>query len=167
MQFIDISYGYLTPILLLVLLFLKKQKVDYAKSILAAMNVSLLFFVIFACREYYGLYKLAKSFGFDISFKGLLHLFATNIPYMIRNILILLIPFCFLFKRLSNNIFLSIIMLVFIWWDVFYAFVTHQEVRMLGYNYAPYLFPILNYFSLIVGVYSFLWLLKRLPLEIS
>lgn len=99
MQFIDVSYGYLAPILLLVLLFLKKQNAVYCRSLLAAMNVSLVFFVIFACREYYNLYLLAKSFGFNISFKGLMQFASTNIPYFVRNILILLLPFCFLFKK--------------------------------------------------------------------
>ena len=165
MQFIDVSYGYLAPILLLVLLFSKKSYAVYCRSLLAAMNVSLLFFVIFACREYYNLYLLAKSFGFNISFKGLMQFASTNIPYFVRNILILLLPFCFLFKKLSSNIFLSILMLIFIWWEVFYALFTHQEVRMLGSNYAPFLFPILNYFSLIVGMYALLWLVKRLPIS--
>jgi hypothetical protein len=157
----------LAPVLLLIILFLKKQKLVYCKSILAAMNVGLLFFVVFACREYYGLYQLAKSFGFDITFKGMMHLFLTNIPSFTRNVLILIVPFLFLFKKLSGNVFLSVLMLVLIWWDVFYAFFTHQEVQMLGSNYAPFLFPVLNYFSLIVGMYAFLWLTKRLHVKIG
>ena len=164
MEFTDIGYSYLAPLLILLIIFLKREQAVYCKAILTAANVSLLFFVVAACREYYSLYQLAERFGFNVSFKGLMKLLSTNIPVVIRSIIALLLPFCFLFKKLSGNLFLTLIMIGLFWWDAIFALFTHQEFHFPCANYSPILFPILRYFSLIVGMYSFLWLTKRLNL---
>ena len=164
MEFTDIGYSYLVPLLLLLIIFLKREQAIYCKAILTAANVSLLFFVIAACREYYSLYQLAEHFGFNVSFNGLIKLLSTNIPVVIRSIISLLLTFCFLFKKLSGNLFLSFIMIGLFWWDAIFALFTHQEFHFPGYNYSPILFPVLRYFSMLVGIYSFLWLTKRLNL---
>ena len=165
MEFTDIGYAYLAPVLLLLLLLSKKEYKPYFKSIIMAANACLLFFVISACREYYGLYQIAEHFGFNLSLQGLLKLASTNIPFAVKNIVVLLLPFCFLSKKLSGNIFLTILMVGLLWWDVASAALTRQAIRFPGSNYAPHLFLTLRFFCLLVGMYSFLWLLKRLSVN--
>ncbi len=165
MEFVDVAYAYLAPVLLLLCLLLKRSNALYCKNILAAMNVCLLFFVVSACREYYNLYQLAKAFGFNVTFQGMLKLASTNIPYFAKNILVLLLPFLFLFKKLSGNLFLTALMIVFLWYDVIFCAITNQPYKFIGSNYAPYLIHILRYSCLLVGMYSFLWLVKRLPIN--
>ena len=165
MEFVDVAYAYLAPIILLFSLIFKNREALYYKSILASMNVCLLFFVVSACREYYGLYQLAKSFGFNVTPKGLLQFASTNIPYFTKNILVLLLPFLFLFKKLSSNTFLSLLMIGFLWYDVAFCLFNQQPYHLIGSNYAPYLIPIIRYSSLLIGMYSFLWLIKRLPIN--
>ena len=165
MEFVDVAYAYLAPLLLLLSLFLRRQQATYFKSTLAAMNVSLVFFVISAGREYYGLYQLAKAFGFNVTPQGLLRLASSNIPYFAKNVLVLLLPFLFLFKKLSANTVLTILMIVLLWYDVVYSTFTNQPCHLIGSNYAPYLIPILRYSCLLTGMYSFLWLIKRLPIR--
>lgn len=164
MEFTDIGYSYLAPLLLLLIIFLKREDAVYCKAILTAANVSLLFFFVVACREYYSLYQLAEHFGFNVSISGLIKLLSTNILVVFRSIISLLLPFCFLFKKLSGSIFLSLLMIGLLWWDAIFAIFTHQEFHFPGYNCTPLLFPILRYFSMLVGMYSFLWLIKRLNL---
>ena len=165
MEFIDVAFAYLAPVILLLSLLLKKNNALYCKRILAAMNVCLVLFVVSACREYYNLFKLAKAFGFNVTFHGMLKLASTNIPYFAKNILVLLLPFLFLFKKLSGNLFLSALMLAFLWYDVIYCAITNKPYQLIGSNYAPYLIPIFRYSCLLTGMYSLLWLFKRLPVK--
>ncbi len=165
MEFTDIGYAYLAPFLFLILLLTKKEYKIYCKSILMAANVCLLFFVVSACREYYGLYQIAKNFGFNVSFGGILKLASTNIPFAVKNILVLLLPFCFLSKRLSGNIFLTLIMIGLLWWDVASAAFTRQAIQLPGSNYYSIAFLTLRFLCLLVGMYSFLWLVKRLAVN--
>ena len=165
MEFTDVGYAYLTPVLLVLLLLANKRYTAYYKSILMAANVCLLFFVISACREYYRLYQMAKSFGFNVSFEGMLKLASTNLPFAVRTMVVLLLPLCFLSKQLSSNIFLTIIMTGLLWWDVASAALTHQAIQLPGSNYSPLLFQIPRFFCLLISMYSFLWLLKRLAVN--
>ena len=162
MEFVEVGYAYLVPLLLLLSLIIKNTYHSYILNVLSAINVSMLFFVIFACREYYGLYLLAKAFGFNLSIKGILLLFSTNIPFVIKTLITLLLPFCFLNKKLCYSYILSTLLLCLLWWDVFYALFTIKQVNLIGMNYSPYMFRILKYCSLLIGIYGFLWLTKRI-----
>jgi len=165
MEFVDVAYAYLAPILVILILLIKNKKAVFFKSILEILNISLLFFVISAIREYYGLYILAQSFGFNVTPQGLLKFASTNIPYFTKNILLLLLPFLFIVRRLSGNLFLSILIIVFFWYDVLFCLFTSKPYQLLGSNYFPFLIPILRYTCLIIGLYSFLWLIKRLSVN--
>jgi hypothetical protein len=164
MEFLEVGYAYLVPILLIVWCFAKGVNRIYIICLIAVFNVSLLFFVVQLCREYYGLYKLAKAFGFNVTPKGLMLLFSTNIPIFLKNVAVTLLPLLFLFRRLNSNLFLSITMLVLLWWDYFYGLFTHKEVPLIGNNYSSVIFLVLNSFSLYVGLYGLLWLWKKLPI---
>ncbi len=158
MEFTDVGYSYLAPVLLLVLLFIKNEYKAYCKSILMATNVCLLFFVVSACREYYGLYMMAKNFGFNVSFEGLLKLASTNIPFAVKNLLVIILPLLFFSKELSGSIILTIVMIVLFWWDVASAALTHQPIHFPGYNYSSIFFLILRFFCLLTAIFSFMWL---------
>ena len=165
MEFTDIGYSYLAPVLLVVLLFIKKEYKVSCKSILMATNVCLLFFVVSACREYYGLYLMAKNFGFNVSFEGLLKLASTNIPFAVKNLLVIILPLLFFSKKLSGSIIMTVVMIGLFWWDVASATIIHQPIHFPGYNYSPILFLILRFFCLLIAIYSFLWLVKRLEVN--
>ena len=165
MEFVDVGYAYLAPILILLCLLIKNKKAVYLKSLLEAINVSLLFFIISATRSYYGLYLLAKSFGFNVTPQGLLKFASTNILYFAKNILMLLLPILFVVKRLSGNLVLSTIMVVFLWYDVLFCLFNSQPFQLVGSNYAPFMIPLLRYSCLIMSIYSFLWLIKRLSVN--
>ncbi len=163
MKFVDVGYSYLAPLLLLMLT--KNEERKYSKALLATANVSLIFFFIYSCFNYYDLYRWAQIFGMEISFKGLLRLASTNKIYAAKNILLLLLPLVFLFKKLSSNIVLTILMLVLIWWDVLTALIYSEGYLLPISQYKPIIWYALNYFSLLVGMYALLWLLKRLPFQ--
>ena len=167
MEFVEVGYAYLVPLILLFSLFTNKVNRSYTRNVLSAINISMVFFVVFTCREYYGLYKLAKAFGFNLSVKGILELFSTNILFVIKSLVTVLLPFCFLHKKLSYSYILSIILLLLLWWDVLFAIFTHQTINLIGSNYTALPFLILRYCSLIIGLYGFLWLIKRINISDS
>ena len=166
MPFVDVAYGYLALIFLLAILLDKKNKISYSKSLLAALNVSLIFFVVYKCLDYYQLYKMAQIFGVSITFDGLLRLMSTNKWEAFKNIAILLLPFLFLFKKLSANVLLTMIALALIKWDVIdriYQKIAYPNITRSTYNYEYSAFQILNYGCLFIAIYALLFLLKRLP----
>ncbi len=161
MEFTDIGYSYLAPVLLLILLMIRNEHKRYCRGVLMAANMSLLFFVVSACREFYGLYVMAKNFGINLSFEGLLKLASTNIPFAIKNLFTLLLPLLFFSKRLSKSLILTVIMIVLFWWDVVFAIYAHQPIHFPGSNYTSITFLVLRFICLMIAVYSFLWLAKR------
>ena len=162
MEFVEVGYAYLMPILLLLSIFTRNNLRLYLRNVLSAVNVCMLFFVVFACREYFGLYQLAKAFGFNLTVKGILMLFSSNIPFVIKSLVTLLIPISFLNKKLSYSYLLSTALLLLLWWDAIYALFTHKAVNLIGTNYLPLQYRVIKYLSLLIGVYGFLWLTKRI-----
>jgi len=169
MNFLDIIYSCLLPVLLLMVLLASKPYQPFAKSILAAANTTLIVFFFIRCYQLYNLYKIITMFGVDISLKGLLRLLSTNIGETVRNVLMLLIPLLFLFKKLSSNVLLSMVMLIVLRWDywVYWLSKFSRDYVSSSWSYyfdtASLVFAILNYCSLLIGSYALLWLLKRLP----
>ncbi len=166
MPFVDTAYGYLVLICLLAIVFEKNKEKLYSKSLLAAINISLIFFVFYQCYDYYQLYKMAEMFGVSISFKGMLKLMSTNKWEALKNIAVLIIPFIFLFKKLSANIVLTVIMLVLLKWQIlekWYQKIAYPNIVYSTYKNEFTTFQILNYGCLLIAIYAFLFLLKRLP----
>ncbi len=166
MPFVDTAYGYLALICLLAIALEKNREKLYSKSLLATINVSLIFYVIYQCYDYYQLYRMAEMFGVSISFKGMLKLMSTNKWEAFKNIAVLIIPFIFLFKRLSANIVLTIAMLVLIKWPILEKW--YQKIAYPNITYSTYkadftTFQVLNYGCLLIAIYALLFLLKRLP----
>ena len=166
MPFVDIAYGYLVLLLVLLVLLGKDAIKKYSQSILAAVNTSLIFFVIYQCYNYYQLYQMAEIFGVSITFKGLLKLMSTNKLEAFKNITVLIIPFVFLFKKLSTNLVLTVCMMVLLKWDLIekvYQKIRYNVGASSSYSNSYSTFQMLNYGCLLVGIYALLFLLKRLP----
>ncbi len=159
MEFVEVGFSYLFPIALLYY-FLGNKGIS--KNIITTLNFSLLFFVLFLCRQYYELYNMAKIFGVTITPEGLWQLMMTNKPVAFKNTLTLLLPLLFISKKLSQSIMLGGVMLVLLWWDVCYAVVKKENYSLPISLYNPLLFPILKYTSLLIGLFGFLYITKRL-----
>ena len=170
MPFVDIAYGYLALIFLLAILLERKRNNTYTKSLLAALNVSLIFYVLYKCLDYYQLYKMAQIFGVSITLDGLLRLMSTNKWEAFKNIAVLLLPFLFLFKKLSANVMLTLGILILIKWDFIdhiYQKIAYPNISRSIYSYEYSVFQILNYGCLFIAIYALLFLLKRLPHQVK
>ena len=170
MPFIDIAYSYLVLLLVLLVLLGKDAIKKYSQSMLAAVNTSLIFFAIYRCYNYYQLYQMAEMFGVSITFKGILKLMNANKFEALKNIAVLIIPFLFLFKKLSANLILSICMIGLIKWDLFekiYQKVRYNVVASSSYHNTYSVFQFLNFGCLLIGIYALLFLLKKLPHQIA
>ncbi|MBC7721569.1 MAG: hypothetical protein H7068_06050 [Pedobacter sp.] len=166
MPFVDIAYSYLALLLLLLILLGKNNTKKYSKSFLATVNTTLIFFVMYQCYNYYQLYQMAEMFGVSITFKGLLKLMSTNKLEAFRNIAVLIIPFLFLFKKMSVNWVLTVCMIGLLKWDMLeklYQNVRYNVVSSSSYHNVYSVFQILNYGCLLIGMYALLFLLKKLP----
>lgn len=166
MPFVDVAYGYLVLVFLLAILFERKNSFSYSKSLLAALNISLLFFVVYKCLDYYQLYKMAQIFGVSITFGGLIKLMSTNKWEAFKNIVVLLLPFLFLFKKLSTNVLLTLAALTIIKWDFIertYEKIVYPNITKSYYQPEYSVFHVLNYGCLFIAIYALLFLLKRLP----
>ena len=166
MPFIDVAYSYLASGVLLFFLFSKNGMKVYEKSVIATLNTTLIFFVIYKCYDYYQLCRMAEVFGVSISFEGLLKLMRTNKLEAIKNTAVLIIPFLFLFKKISANIVLTLCMLALIKWDfiqTIYEKMVYPSITKPTYTTNYSWFDILNYGCLFIAIYSLLFLLKRLP----
>ena len=170
MPFINIAYSYLVLLLVLLVLLGKDAIKKYSQSMLAAVNTSLIFFAIYRCYNYYQLYQMAEMFGVSITFKGILKLMNANKFEALKNIAVLIIPFLFLFKKLSANLILSICMIGLIKWDLFekiYQKVRYNVVASSSYHNTYSVFQFLNFGCLLIGIYALLFLLKKLPHQIA
>jgi hypothetical protein len=166
MPFVDVAYGYLALVFLIAILLETKNAFSYGKNLLAALNVSLVFFVVYKCLDYYQIYKMAQMFGVSITFDGLLKLMSTNKWEAIKNIAVLLLPFLFLFKKLSANVLLTIVAIILVKWDFIerlYEKIAYPNITKSYYQSEYSVFHILNYGCLFIAIYALLFLLKRLP----
>ncbi len=166
MPFVDVAYGYLALVFLIAILLETKNAFSYGKNLLATLNVTLVFFVVYKCLDYYQIYKMAQMFGISITFNGLLKLMSTNKWEAIKNIAVLLLPFLFLFKKLSANVLLTIVAIILVKWDLIerlYEKIAYPNITKSYYQSGYTVFHILNYGCLFIAIYALLFLLKRLP----
>ncbi len=153
MEFIDIAYVVLIPLIILLSFVVKKQLKNYCINIIATANLLLLLNSVFIVRQFLALYYLGKQLGFDTKAKSFdLISYLGNTFYLQLGIIIL--PFVFLYKKLSGNKWLTVFMLL-----LFVCLYRNTFFYYLSAN----IFAWLNYFCLLIAAYALLWLLKRLP----
>ena len=102
----------------------------------------------------------------SITLKGILKLMNTNKLEAFKNSIVLIIPFLFLFKKLSANLVLTVCMLALLKWDMLeklFQKIKYNTGASSSYSNSYSTFEILNYSCLLIGIYALLFLLKRLP----
>jgi hypothetical protein len=161
MEFIDIAYSYLTPLLLLGILVLKKSTRKYIFNTIAFVNIALIFYSIFIARQLYALYYISKSLPFSNN------RYHFNIGWLqLRLGLLMLLPVVFLFRKLSANLLITCSILVLLWWDKIQFLYKSGDTSVYGfYSGIDLLFKILNYTCLLIAGYALLWLFNRLPYQ--
>jgi hypothetical protein len=165
-EFIDTAYSITILFLIAGTLIYKKKVADYFNNCIAVSNHLLILY------SWYLVYQLYKLLRFILSLNLNLEE-AKKQPveiswYDIKFLLLILLPYFFISKKVAKNKLASLLMLVLLQWDMvaiaYKALFTKQPSTGI-ILYMPYLveYKILNYLSLFVAVYALLWLLKRLP----
>ncbi len=163
MDFIDVAYSFLILLLLPGFWLLNKEWKKYLINIIAVGNITLLFYSAFVSRQLYALHSMVKQFNTA----GNYSLYAGFGWFELRLAMILLLPFVFLFKKLSANGWLTLLLFILLNWARCQQFLSSGTDFLSSWNayysFSDLTFKILNYVSLLVGGYALLWLLKRLP----
>ena len=165
MYFIDVAYSFLIVLLLPCFWLLKKEYRKYLINIIAVANITLLFYSVFVARQLYALYSMMKQFNNT----GNYSIHSTYGWFELRLAMIIILPFLFLFKKLSANGWLTLLLLILLNWSRCQQYLSPGTDFLSSwsvyYSFGDLAFKILNYLSLIVGGYALLWLLKRLPYQ--
>ena len=156
MAFIDTPYKYLVLLLLIINWCIKGNRKFYLINIITAANILLILNSVFQIRQWLGMYYLAKQL--NISAEHDYNFLKFNYQLCLQ-LLIIMLPLLFLFKKLSANLWLTILMLILLWWNDIVASVGY-------YNTDNFIFKILNYSCLLTATYALLWLQKRLPSQL-
>ncbi len=145
MYFNATAYQLLLPVVLL--LFVKNRTL--AKNVLAVLNYGLLLYTVTLLSRIYHLVKFIRHFSPTTNYHYTIGFFE------IRIILIVLISALFLVKKMETSITLSLGIFVLLWMNDYYFSFNVFSV--------DFLVKTLNYFSLMVALYAFLWLNHQLP----
>lgn len=163
MDFIDEAYSFLLLLSLPVFGLLKEKERKYLINIIAVANSVLLFNSVFVARQLYALRSIMKQL--NATEHNSLH--SGFGWFELRLLLIILLPLLFLFKKLSANGWLTLLMFVLLNWSWGQRSISSGQDFFSTWSIygsgSDLVFNILNYLSLLVGGYALLWLLKRLP----
>ncbi|MBX2931355.1 MAG: hypothetical protein KF781_05345 [Chitinophagaceae bacterium] len=166
-EFIDVAYSFSIILLLIAILLVKKPYKQYINNCIAVSNQMLIFY------SWYLLFQLYKLIQYILSLNLQIPEEAKEKPidiswFHIKFLLLILLPYLFLHKKIADSKVLAIIILILLQWDVAVAlyqyFIMAKNISGVLF-YMPYLamFKILSYISLFIALYALLWLLKRLP----
>jgi hypothetical protein len=165
-DFIDIAYSYTILVFIIISLLVEKTRKRYVKNFIAVSNVLLICYSWYLLFQFYKLIQFTSSLNIKVEkgseFKLMLGWFE------IRFLLLVFLPYLFLFKKLMANKIFSIVMFAIIQWSFIqscYTSLNKSDTLPLIIYYLPYniSFKILNYISLFTAVYALLWMLKKLP----
>jgi hypothetical protein len=169
-EFIKTAYMWLVPILLLVSFFVTTHKKNILLQIIAANNICLILLCIFQWVQLWNLFQsllaFQKLYPQLAAAQDKENMFSLSNHFFIMLTLGIIIPFFFLIKKLRTNRLLITIELIALWWGTIWIFVKHLingNALSSSDGYVEYhlSFKILNYFSLLTGMYALLWLLKK------
>lgn len=147
MEFIQVAYCLTVPLLLLLIVFAKKEIRGYSKNLLAVSNILLIGHSLFLIRQLLGFYSLLKQYGEIPATQQKLDVDA------IRLLALIILPFLSLIGPLRRNIFFSAVLMVLLYWH-------HPYFTWNMFN-LPVKIP--YYISLVCTTYALLWLIKQLP----
>lgn len=165
-DFIDTAYSILILLFIAAFFVAKKQYKIYCSNLVAVSNTILIFYAGYLIRQLYNLVRFALSLKIDP--KQLPKEMPAIGWFEIRYLLLMLLPFLFISKRLAKSKIASLTMLVLLQWDMVTLFCKTVFGRQSSAGiifYLPYNieFKVLHFISLFIGTYALLWLLKRLP----
>ena len=148
----EIIFGYYLFLFPVLLISAQIFPFSYRKKIIdvrATIQCSLMVYSFFLMRQLIGLYQLTRLLKMNHSERDY---FGTS---MVEMLLIVALPFLFLFKKIREGYFLGLM----IWLILLHAQL-QKELLFLG---AGILFvnAFLFYISLLTSIYAFLWLLKN------
>jgi hypothetical protein len=165
-EFIDIAYSFTILVLIITSFFVEKNRKGFVRNFIAVSNTLLICYSWYLLFQFYKLIQFSSSLHVKVEEGS-----ASKIIlgwFEIRFLLLVFLPYLFLFKKLITNKLFSILMFVIIQWSFIqscYNSLHDSHTFPLIIYYLPYniSFKILNYLSLFIGVYALLWLLKKLP----
>jgi hypothetical protein len=151
MEFIKIAYCVTVP-LLLCYCWLYRGNNKWAINLLAVTNLLLIGNSIFLLRQLWGFYQLSKVIPSTTVMD-----FQPDIVALVHLLLVMVLPFFFLNRKLRKNHWFSLSVLVVLY--AFYPFYTWN-----GYDLSTKI-PV--YFCLLCITYALLWLCNQLPYQSS
>lgn len=148
MQFIQVAYCTTVPLLLMALWIIHKPYRKVLLNIVAVSNCLLIGYSLFLIRQLVGLYQLSQQFQVNATADR----FTIDLP-AIRLLLVMILPFLFLYKPLRQSWLLTCVILVLLYWNN----------PVYSWNDYDLFTKIPVYLSLFSSGYALLWLLKQLP----
>ena len=146
--FIQIAYCCTIPLLLILSLpIVSPSAVLLSNRLIATSNLLLVLFSLFLIKQIKELYQLAKQTYLLPNNTGN-NFFSYTDGFFIRQILIILLPCFFIFKRWRNNKLLTLAIVLLLYWN--------NPVAV--WNYYNLIIKIPEYLSLFSVVYALLWL---------
>jgi hypothetical protein len=165
-EFIDIGYSASILFFIIGTLIFKKQLHKYCHNCIAVSNHLLILYGWYLIFKLYQLVQFVLALNIKVNKTAKQPI---NIGWLeIKFILLILIPYLFLFKKLAKNRWISFAMLAILQWDIFVAIYQSFGSKFTSSSilfYLPYMveLKILNYSCLFIAVYALLWLFKKLP----
>lgn len=159
MKFFNTAYIVLMPVLLLWQVFYPTKYTIINKNIKATINLLMMVFSIYLIHHVYEYYQIATIMGFEIFPDGKIVIGWQEL----RLILVVLLPFLFLFKKLQSNNWISLLLVLLLIYDgiaqLFHLSTTTSSY--IAFTESNYLILSIQYLCWMSFMYATLWLLKR------
>lgn len=147
--FISSAYLILFPLLLVMVQLSAFSYRKFSLNLRSSIQFSLIFYSLYLVRQLIGLYQFRKMF----------HMPDASLDYLgsglIEMLLIILLPFLFLIKRVLHSWILGFL----IWMLLLHS--TLRQEWILQFDGLQMINAILFYISLLTTIYALLWLLKK------
>ncbi len=164
MEFFNTAFVFLAPILIVLSFILKENYKNIVINSLAIVNVLLIINSFNIVKILYGYYQLATIMGIEINLNKF------SLGWLeIRIILVVVIPFFFLLKKISAEKLLSIAMVFLLLFDVLTKFI-NPKVSEVSFSVITFTtdhlhLQLINYISWFVTVYALFGLIGKLPAQ--
>ncbi|MBS4043156.1 MAG: hypothetical protein KGZ59_05015 [Chitinophagaceae bacterium] len=163
MQFFNTAFVILASCLILLQLITEGKQKLFLHNISATVNVMLICSTFMLLKYLNGFKQIAEFMGVDVYAV----LFNSITWEHIRIVLIIVLPFLFLIKKLVANKFLSILMLFLLLSDIIIKIIAHKassfNFTLVNFSFVNFHLNFIHYFSWFVVVYAILFFAKKLP----
>ena len=164
MEFFNTAFVFLAPMLILLSFILKKNYKNIVINSLAIVNVLLIINSFNVIKTLYSYYQLATIMGIEINLNKF------SLGWLeIRGILVVVLPFLFLIKKISAEKLLSTAMFFLLSFDVLTKLINPKAIEVsfsvITFATDHLLLQIINYVSWFAAVYALFGLIGRLPIQ--